>query len=238
MVARIRANRETQTVKVGGQSCAKQALLGKEAVTIEWKWINGYEGYYQVSDSGLVRSVDRVVHAKDGVDYKLRGHIMKQSIRKGNREDGYFVVNLRKNGKGTVFQVHRLVAEAFIPNPENLPTVNHKDGEKTNNHVSNLEWASYGENNVHALKHGLRRPRGNRVLQYSVDGEFLNEYISGAQAARDLGISYGMISHCLNGRARTAGGFVWTKMLEGQTTIPDGSTPEDELLAEAQKESA
>ena len=204
MVARIRANRETQTVKVGGQSCAKQALLGKEAVTIEWKWINGYEGYYQVSDSGLVRSVDRVVHAKDGVDYKLRGHIMKQSIRKGNREDGYFVVNLRKNGKGTVFQVHRLVAEAFIPNPENKPYIDHINTIRNDNRIENLRWATREENDHNPIT--LK----NRIGKCGIKIKCLNTgeiFISGSEAGRKLGVDVSEIIKCCKGKRKSAKGY-------------------------------
>lgn len=199
-----------------------------------WKAIAGYEGYYEVSNTGLVRSLDRVIIDKNGVPHKRKGHLMRQTKTKGRDGNGYYVVNLRKNGETSVVCVHKIVAEAFIPNPQNLPTVNHKNGNKADNYDTNLEWASYGENNTHALKHGLRNPRGNKVARYTTDGVYIDEFKSGIFAARTLGISYGMISHCLNGRAATAGGFVWRKIFEGQTTIPEGSTPDDELPAEAQ----
>ena len=203
---------------------------------MEWKPIEGYEGYYEVSDMGVVRSLDRVIVDKNGVSYRKRGRIMKQTRSKVRDNNGYLVVNLRRNHTSYVACVRKLVAMAFIPNPKNLPTVNHKNGDKTNNEASNLEWASYSENNKHALEFGLRKPRGNAVDQYSLDGVRLKRYPSGAVAARETGVSYGMISHCLNGYSAAAGGFVWKNVSEGQTTIPAGSTPEDELPAEAQKE--
>lgn len=204
-----------------------------------WKAIKNYEGYYEVSDSGLIRSVDRYVkNAKGkhaGEDRFLRGAIMKQSVSTGRNHDGYYVVNLHKNGVSEVCLVHVLVAQAFLPNTQNLPTVNHIDGNKRNNEVSNLEWASFSDNNTHALKTGLRSPRGNTVLQYTINGAFVASYRSACEAARKTGISRGMISHCLNGRAKTACGFVWKKQSESATTIPKGSTQEDELPAEAQR---
>ena len=203
---------------------------------MQWKAVEGYEGYYEVSDTGLVRSLDREIISRDGVAYHRQGGLMKQTKSKGRNGDGYFVVNLRKHHTSYVAGVHTLVAKAFIPNHDNLPTVNHKDGDKENNCVSNLEWATYSENNTHALQTGLRKPRGNMVAQYTVDGDLVAIYPSGACAARQTGISNGAISHCLNHRTKTAGGFIWKNVLEGQTTIPQGSTPGDELLAEAQEE--
>ena len=145
-------------------------------------------------------------------------------------------MNLHKDGRSKVVQVHRLVAEAFIPNPLCLPTVNHKDGNKRNNSVSNLEWASYSANNVHAIQNNLRKPRGTPVAQYSVDGVFLAEFSSAREASRVTGISPVMICHCLHHRTQTAGGYVFRRISEGVTTIPTGSTLGDELPAEAQEQ--
>ena len=204
-----------------------------------WKSINGYDGYYEVSDTGEVRSVDRYVFETTwkhiGKKRFLKGSLMKLTHSKPrDRDDGYDVVNLRKNGTSWVAPVHILVAKAFIPNPNNLPTVNHIDGDKHNNNVSNLEWASYSENNTHALRNGLRSPRGNAISQYTLNGEYVASYKSACEAARITGLSRGSISHCLNGRMQKYGGFIWRKQSESATTIPDGSTREDELPAEAQ----
>ena len=160
---------------------------------------------------------------------------MRQSVSRGRDGCGYYVVNLHKNGVGNVIPVHILVARAFIENTDNMPTVNHKDGDKHNNHVSNLEWVSFSENNSHALENGLRKPRGHVISQYKPTGEYIGSYRSACEASRITGISRGMISNCLNGRARQAGGCVWIKESESQTTIPNGSTQEDELPAEAQR---
>ncbi len=201
-----------------------------------WKEIEGYEGYYEISDSGEVKSLDRYVSCSDGTLHHIRGRIMKQSIcrYRDNDDVGYLVVNLRKNGTSYVAPIHRLVAKAFIPNPQNLTTVNHIDGNKHNNNVSNLEWASYRDNNIHALLNNLRSPRGNAIRQYTLDGAFVAEYKSTCEAARKTGLSRCGISHCLNGRCDTSGGFIWKKVLESATTISSESTAEDELPSEAQ----
>lgn len=195
-----------------------------------WKDIEGFEGVYQVSEAGEVRSLDRDVLCADGVIYHRRGKIMKQTVNvgRGNANDrrGYCVVNLRKPGFARVYQVHILVAKAFIPNPQNLPTVNHIDGNKRNNHVTNLEWATFAENNTHALRHHLRSPRGNQIAQYAADGTFVACYPSACEAERQTGITHMNIFQCLHGRTKTAGGFIWKHFPEGQTTIPKGSTSE------------
>ena len=104
----------------------------------EWKWIDGYENYYQVSNFGRIKSVDREVFYKDG----------RKAIHKGGpvainkRPNGYLKANLYKDGGMKNVTVHRLVAEAFIENPNNYPEINHRDEVKSNNHVENLEWCT------------------------------------------------------------------------------------------------
>lgn len=200
-----------------------------------WKPIDGFEGYYEVSSSGDVRGLDRIIVDKNGVLYHRKGRTMKLTNNKCRNGNGYLVVNLRKNHKANVRPVHILVAKAFLPNPLNLPTVNHIDGCKTNNDVSNLEWASYSDNNIHALKHNLRNPRGNSVDQFTISGEHIATYKSTCEASRQTGIKIGTIYHCINHRTKSAGGFVWRKVSEGVTTISQESTPGNELPAEVQE---
>ena len=195
-----------------------------------WKPVVGYEGIYEVSDSGQVRSIYRIQCRSDNRMYRIGGKILRQTVNKGRGTDecrqGYCVVNLRKPGHSRVHPVHILVATAFIPNPNGHPTVNHKDGNKLNNCVENLEWMSYSENNIHALKNDLRKSRGNPIAQYDKDGLLINTYISSMDAERKTGITHLNISQCINGRTSSAGGYVWRKILDGQTTIPYGSTSE------------
>jgi hypothetical protein len=121
-----------------------------------WKDVIGWEGLYQVSNFGEIRSLDRVVNSRGNNNRILKGRLRKLLITNGR----YNSVNLidKKNGKSTRNSVHRFVAEAFIPNPENKPCVNHIDGNKQNNHVSNLEWCTYAENANHAIETGLKTP--------------------------------------------------------------------------------
>lgn len=204
---------------------------------MKWKDVNGFEGYYEVSDCGIVRSVDRNVFYRNGKTKKLTGKTMKQTERKNGLRggDGYYVVNLRRDGKSKVIPVHRIVAEAFIDNKYMLPTVNHIDGNKHNNNVSNLEWATYSHNNEHAIQTGLRSPRGNAVMQIGNNGDIISIFRSACEASRSTGISRGMISHCINHRCSYAGGYIWRKVEECNDYLLNESTVDDELPLEAQE---
>lgn len=114
---------------------------------MKWKSIKGYEGLYEVSDTGRIKSLCRIT-----IDGK---HIKEKIINGGEYSNGYKFVCLRKNGENRNFLVHRLVAEAFIPNSVNLPVVNHIDGNIHNNCVNNLEWCTYSYNLKHAVDIGL-----------------------------------------------------------------------------------
>lgn len=110
----------------------------------QWKDIQGYEGLYRVNTNGEI--------------YSVRSNKKLKQFYRGNRIDNkYLVVDLRKQGKRKVISVHRIVAEAFIPNLDSLPCVNHKDGNKNNNCVENLEWCTYLDNNTHAINTGLKK---------------------------------------------------------------------------------
>lgn len=166
-----------------------------------WKDIAGYEGLYKVSNLGRVKSLNY-----------LRKGIEKERIPNKNNS-GYLIVGLHKDGKIKTFLIHRLVAEAFIENVNDLPQVNHIDENKLNNSVENLEWCSakynsnYGEHN-----YNLRNTMSSKVpniLQYTLDGKFLNEYVSGRDAERKTGISHGGILKCCQGKYRTWKGYIW-----------------------------
>lgn len=171
-----------------------------------WKDIDGYNGKYQISDEGEVRSFSRWKN----------GNLLK----KGMTITGYFRVNLVGTGRGDIKPkvIHRLVAKAFIPNPLNLPEVNHIDGNKLNNNVDNLEWVSREENIQHAYRIGLipRRIGGERsnaktVLQKDKNGTLIKEWDSVASIHREKGYSTNSIICCCNKKPKyhTAYGFKW-----------------------------
>ena len=116
-----------------------------------WKDISDYEGLYQISNLGRVKSLSRIIVKKNGVHQPFKEKIL--SFEVSNK--GYIVVTLCKNTKIKRFLVHRLVAKAFIPNPNNLSQVDHKDGNKENNHTDNLEWCTQSINMRHAYEQGL-----------------------------------------------------------------------------------
>lgn len=124
-----------------------------------WKDIPGYEGFYQASTEGRVRSVDRIVKKWDGKKL-VKGRILIPSANLG----GYLFVELFMDGVGKIKTIHRLVAEAFIPNPDNLQQINHKDENKKNNRVENLEWCS----GTYNIGYGTNRERAAQKMRKSV----------------------------------------------------------------------
>lgn len=134
-----------------------------------WKDIVGFEGIYQVSNLGRVKSLERTIRNKGTKSgfYHISEKIL--SPRKNINRHGYYEISLKQNGKEKRFKLHRLVAIAFIPNPNNLPQVNHKDGNKDNNTVNNLEWCTDKENKKHAWENNLcsssHRKRKVRCIQ-------------------------------------------------------------------------
>ena len=118
----------------------------------EWKDIPNYEGWYQVSNLGNVRSLDRKIIYSNGKIYIAKGKNLKPTLRK----NGYYYVTSAKNSNKPKFDIHKLVAFVFIDNPNNYPCVNHIDGNKYNNRIDNLEWCTYSENAIHADRLGLK----------------------------------------------------------------------------------
>lgn len=164
-----------------------------------WKDIIGYEGLYKVSDWGRIKSL---------YNYKRNGtDILKPKIKRG-----YYQIGLRKNGKRKWFAVHRLVAQAFIANTNNYPCVNHKDENKLNNCVDNLEWCTVGYNNTYNNRISrVVEKTSIAVMQYSREGEFIKEYTSISEAARENKIYPGTISGCCRHKKGfyTRGGYIW-----------------------------
>ena len=133
----------------------RAAFYLERLVYIMWKPVKGYEGIYEVSDDGLIRSIDRYV-INNGTPVLIKGKVKNQRVK----NNGYVVTDLWKDGKGKTVHVHRVVADAFIENPENKTTVNHIDGNKENNNVDNLEWATPSEQNYHIYQHHLKSKEG------------------------------------------------------------------------------
>ena len=163
----------------------------------DWMPVFGYEGLYEVSNLGTVRSARTGKPLKD------------------NETDRYSRVKLYKNLKGKCFMIHRLVASAFCENPDGKPFVNHIDGDRKNNKASNLEWCTASENEIHAHKMGLnsvepmlcktRKP----VEQRDWGGRLIKRWDSMSQAARSLGLDVSGISFCCSGRTKSCGGYRW-----------------------------
>ena len=189
-----------------------------------WKDIEGYEGLYQVSNTGQVKSLN----------YKGRGvvKLLKQAIN----HNGYNYVILYKNGKTKHYSVHRLVALAFIPNPDNLPIVNHKDENPSNNNVNNLEWCTIAYNN----NYGTRNERAGKkirelmigkkgkdangskpILMYDKEGNFIRKFdcINDTNEYFGKKSAYKNVSKCLRGKYKTAYGYVFVYAEEIEKNI-------------------
>ena len=160
----------------------------------QWKSIAGYEGLYEVSDLGRVKSLNYNHTGKDKILKPVKGH------------RGYLQVSLWKDGKTRNLRVHRLVAEAFIQNPNNLATINHKDEVKNNNAASNLEWMSREDNTIYS--------NARQVQMFDKKtGELLATFPSTGEAARVTGINQSCISKCCRGKIKSAGGYKWRYLL-------------------------
>lgn len=183
-----------------------------------WKDIKGFEGIYQVSNLGNIRSLDR----KTNTAIKNQNYVVKKGkMIKPHVAMGYYALSLSKGNKIITQRVHKLVAQTFIPNPENKPCVNHKDGNKLNNRIDNLEWCSHKENAQHAHRTGLysreqelkqaklMNNARKRPIQQILNGKVIATYESLIEAERKTGINNDNIWHALNGYCKKAKGYEW-----------------------------
>ena len=168
-----------------------------------WRDVIGYEGYYQVSSEGRVKSLKR----KDCLGRTIRERILKPC----DNGRGYLYISLSGGtGEHKRHYIHRLVGEAFVPNPLEKEDVNHKDENPSNNHASNLEWLTHKEN----LNYGMRNERvakanSKPVAQYTKDGAFIKVWASAAEVKRQLGFNHSNIIQVAKGNRKTACGFIW-----------------------------
>lgn len=155
-----------------------------------WKDIRGYEGLYQVSDLGRVRRGNKLLHLNTNTY-------------------GYKHITLCKNNVPKTVVVHKLVADAFIENPQSKPQINHKDGNKENNTVANLEWVTQGDNNRHAIKTKLRKAR--KILLVDGEDNTIREFNNRMEINDFLGrdVCQDLITRCCNGQRKTAYGYIW-----------------------------
>lgn len=176
-----------------------------------WKDVVGYEGIYKISSLGRVKRVGKYKN-------QVKEWESNRILQPATKSRGYMYVHLSKNGKASPKHIHRLVAEAFLPNPEKKPTVNHKNGNKADNSLENLEWATYTENNIHSIRvlgNGKRTEYAIKktVIQYDLQGNFVAEYPSYREAQRQTGIN--AIDVVCRGerqkgrKQKTAGGYIW-----------------------------
>lgn len=170
-----------------------------------WRSVAGFDGIFEVSNLGNVMRLP--VAKKPGTgNYGRPSRVLKS--RKNNK--GYPMVDLWYEGKRTQKLVHRLVAEAFIANPDNLPEVNHKDENPANCCAENLEWCT----RIYNMNYGncgvkIAKANGKCVEQRRIDGSVVGRFQSILEAQRQTGVSQGSIGDCLHGRRKTAGGYIW-----------------------------
>lgn len=185
------------------------ALLPNE----EFRDIKGYENLYQISNYGRVKSLKRNVLCGNRYNNKKKKRTCQEKILRLTKDkDGYYRIGLYKKPKRAYLIVHRLIAEAFIPNPNDFPCINHKDEVKTNNSIDNLEWCTVAYNNAYGNRTENAKLKLNKpVLQLDRTLNLLNEYKSVADASMKTNTCRSSIYGCCNNKEhfKTANGYIW-----------------------------
>lgn len=174
----------------------------------QWIDIKGYEGYYKVSNLGRVKSVERLISYNHSISGYITRTFPEKILYPRAAKNGYMKVTLSTQDKGAKkFTIHRLVAEAFIENPEDKPTVNHKDGNKENNKVDNLEWSTISENIKHAYNSNLMKSydKGRDSIRKKIDmfdlqGNLIKTFDSIKEACEELSLTRNRLKQRLEGR--------------------------------------
>lgn len=200
-----------------------KSTIDMEGINEIWLPVVGYEELYEVSSLGKVKSLGRVVYCSDGRVRHCKGKIMKQceSGKRENDKQGYLQVRLtNENGESEAKCVHVLVAEAFISNYENKPTVNHKDGNKHNNNVDNLEWATYSENNQHAYDTNLKTDN-RKIVMLDNNNTLIRVFNSIHEGARETNLDHRRIQLVCKGKRKSTGGYKWKYIEDFEITNED-----------------
>ena len=181
-----------------------------------WKDIKGYENLYQVSNLGNIKRLKRC-DRKSNNYFSFEDYKDEKKLKPIPHKNKYLFVCLSKDGKKKVYSIHRLVAETFIPNDNNYKCINHKDENRQNNNINNLEWcdykynSNYGARNI-KISNKLKVP----IIQYDVYENLIKVWKSAVDAGRELGIASSHISSCCCGNRLTAGGFIWKHYEKGR----------------------
>lgn len=171
-----------------------------------WKDIEFYEGIYQVSNLGNIKSLDRTVYCNDRYFKNVVGRYLNFSEDK----DGYLMCSLWKENKGKTLKVHRIVCSAFKQNANSNPQVNHIDGNKKNNCIENLEWVNNSENNKHAYKIGLKNPSQKKAVNvFNLNQDFLYSFDNIHEASRVTNVDRANISLVCKGVYKQAKGLIF-----------------------------